>query len=65
MIADSLRYLGCLRQSVHLISICPKSQMNIKYEMCDFFVFLSKNGCKDQKSIQSSTTPNPGYHMGK
>ena len=25
----------------------------------------SKNGGKDQESIQSSTTPDPGYHMGK
>ena len=26
---------------------------------------LSKKGGKDQESIQSSTTPDPGYHMGK
>ena len=26
---------------------------------------ISKNGGKDQESIQSSTTPDPGYHMGK
>ena len=25
----------------------------------------SKKGGKDQESIQSSTTPDPGYHMGK
>ena len=25
----------------------------------------SKLGCKDQESIQSSTTPDPGYQMGK
>ena len=25
----------------------------------------SKKGSKDQESIQSSTTPVPGYHMGK
>ena len=24
-----------------------------------------KKGDKDQESIQSSTTPDPGYHMGK
>ena len=24
-----------------------------------------KKGGKDQESIQSSTTPDPGYHMGK
>ena len=26
---------------------------------------LRKNGGKDQESIQSSTTPDPGYHMRK
>ena len=25
----------------------------------------SKKGDKDQESMQSSTTPDPGYHMGK
>ena len=25
----------------------------------------SKKGGKDQESIQLSTTPDPGYHMGK
>ena len=25
----------------------------------------SKKGGKEQESIQSSTTPDPGYHMGK
>ena len=25
----------------------------------------SKKGGKDQESVQSSTTPEPGYHMGK
>ena len=25
----------------------------------------SKKGGKDKDSIQSSTTPDPGYHMGK
>ena len=24
----------------------------------------SKEECKDQESIQSSTTPNPGHHVG-
>ena len=27
--------------------------------------YQSKNGDKDQESIQSSTTPDPEYHMGK
>ena len=28
-------------------------------------LFLSKSEGKDQISIQSSTTPDPGHHMGK
>ena len=28
-------------------------------------LYKSKKDDKDQKSIQSSTTPVPGYHMGK
>ena len=29
------------------------------------FVFLSKKEGKDQETIESSTTPDPGYHKGK
>ena len=29
------------------------------------FSFESKKGGKDQELIQSSTTPDPGYHTGK
>ena len=29
--------------------------------LCNFTWGQSKSGCKDQKSIQSSTTPDPGY----
>ena len=28
------------------------------------FVYKSKRDCKDQETIQSSTTPDPGYLMG-
>ena len=31
--------------------------------MCN--TYESKKGGKDQEMIQSSTTPEPGYHMGK
>ena len=27
-------------------------------------IYESKKGGKDQESIQSNTTPDPGYHMG-
>ena len=30
-----------------------------------WLLFQSKKGGKDQESIQSSTTPDPGYHMEK
>ena len=29
-----------------------------------FYYIESKKGSKYQESIQSSTTPDPGYHMG-
>ena len=32
---------------------------------CVSVVRRGKKGGKDQESIQSSTTPDPGYHMGK
>ena len=28
-------------------------------------LYQSEEECKDQESIQSSTTPEPGYRMGK
>ena len=33
--------------------------------MLDICSAQSKKGGKDQESIQSSTTPDPGYHMEK
>ena len=30
-----------------------------------FTLFENKKDGKDQETIQSSTTPDPGYHMGK
>ena len=37
------------------------------FVFCDDVVHKleSKKGGKDQETIQSSTTPDPGYHMGK
>ena len=32
--------------------------------VCSCFI-ESKKGGKDQETIQLSTTPDPGYHMGK
>ena len=32
---------------------------------CKPFWYKSKKEAKDQKLIQSSTTPDPGHHMGK
>ena len=37
----------------------------IKTKRQGVFFFQRKRGDKDQELIQSSTTPDPGYHMGK
>ena len=54
----------------HLIKRAPF--IWLVWEMCSFtskqqkFKFgHSKQGGKDQESIQSSTTPDPGYHMSE
>ena len=39
----------------------PKQPINVVLCM----QYESKKGDKDQESIQSSTTPDPGYQMGK
>ena len=56
----------------------PKSDIKVMTEMqktvCIQFnrvtisgevMYKSKKGGKDQETIQSSTTPDQGYHMGK
>ena len=40
------------------------SQARHKKRITVFDVVSKKDG-KDQETIQSSTTPDPGYHMGK
>ena len=50
--------------------ICPMKDNQMAAKMaaacCVAFVdTLSKKYGKDQETIQSSTTPDPGYHMGK
>ena len=45
----------------HLIDIQEKYGDNILL----LIYYKSKKGGKSQESIQSSTTPDPGYHMGK
>ena len=39
------------------------SEQSIYVVLC--IQYESKKGGKDQESIQSSTTPDPGYHTGK
>ena len=42
------------------------TQIHHNHHITHFYFFHpSKKGSKDQESIQSSTTPDPGYHMGK
>ena len=33
----------------------------LKYFFGFFWIFRSKQGCKDRESIQSNTEPDPGY----
>ena len=40
--------------------------MLLEYEFLHVHpILISKKGDKDQELIQSSTTADPGYHMGK
>ena len=43
-----------------LVLIWPNTEL-----YSDKLVYQSKKGGKDQDSIQSNTTPDPGCHMGK
>ena len=43
---------------------CP-TFVNIYDSLCKLYDHLSKNEGKDQELIQSSTTPDPGHHIGK
>ena len=43
---------------------CLFFQMEVNRGFTDL-ICKSKKGGKDQESIQSSITPDPGYHMGK
>ena len=40
-------------------------QISLGIQSLEYLEFLSKKGGKDQQTIQSSTIPDPGYHMGK
>ena len=42
--------------------LCLKALLSCWYVVLRF---QSKKDCKDQETIQSSTTSDPGYHMGK
>ena len=53
MLKDTTHCHGASRTSEHSIPSLTFYQWAI--------VHLSKKGCKDQESIQSSTTPDPGY----
>ena len=43
----------------------PESKVKVKYIQFGCVASFSKKGGKVQESIQSSTTPDPEYHMGK
>ena len=41
------------------------SQQQMNHRFSGLVIVKSKKDSKDQESIQSSTTPVPGYQMGK
>ena len=55
--SGSVHEVVCKRSSVHWLGTWHVSSQAKGTK--------SKKGGKDQESIQSSTTPDPGYHMGK
>ena len=51
---------------LHAPYIAPGLKLRVRNRKLVFlFLNQSKNDGKDQESIQSSTTPDPGYHMRK
>ena len=50
-----------LRKEMKLLEILPLIEVLIVVVIGLIGVGQSKSGCKDQESIQSSTTPDPGY----
>ena len=55
-IGGVLQFLGMIKFT------CASGRRYTRYDMQNFKI---KKGGKDQESIQSSTTPDPGHHMGK
>ena len=58
-----------VKYTTSLKHFCSKAYQNL-YFMLFYFInlkelFKSKKDGKDQEMIQSSTSPDPGYHMGK
>ena len=58
MRGNSRKIMGCIFKTTHIsAAVCQKLQNFVPYQ--------SKKDGKDQESIKSSTTPVPGYQMGK
>ena len=55
----SIRFWPYKNVRYKFISICLHTRFNYS------FLSKSKKDSKDQETIQSSNTPDPGYHMGK
>ena len=45
--------------------VTPMDGVSYPWPYPSFYSFLPKKDDKDQETIKSSTTPDPGYHMGK
>ena len=49
---------------IYASSACSKGTSNLGWSAPLLLAYKSKEEGKDQESIQSSATPDPGHHMG-
>ena len=58
----------CIEPYLPISFICVHLYVNKNMKRCGVLIYFgiqSKKDGKDQETIQLSTTPDPGYHMGK
>ena len=66
LLVKSIGYISELTSSIlaYIISVIHAYLSYFMYSYIEI-IFESRTVSKDQESIQSITTPDPGYHMGK
>ena len=62
---DSIKWLNLNKAAQRIKHLCVLIHIRFKGEAGTVKHVLSKKDGKDQETIQSSTTSDPGYHMGK